>query len=133
MLLSIFSTLYELIIGANSDFPEYRDNGIFNITGLITFVIAVLICLLFYVALGRWKNIWYTGVHWVITILIVAAIGFGFAYSQASGGLGIGYGDDGFTYLIGFAAINALYAAIYFIAFSFFFKNFSIFSKRTPI
>jgi hypothetical protein len=127
MLLTIFSSLYELIIGENADFPEYRA-GIFDSVGLITFIIAIVICLLFYVALGRWKAIWYTTIHWVITIILVAAIGFGFAFTQAKGQLG-----DFDSYLIRFAIFNALYAAIYFIAFSFLFKNFSIFSKRTPI
>lgn len=127
MLLSIFSPIYELIIGENADFPEYRD-GIFDSVGLITFIIAISICLIFYVAIGRWKEIWYTLVHWVITVLLVAAIGFGFAFSQAKGQLGA---VD--SYLIRFAIFNALYAAIYFMAFSFLFKNFSIFSKHTPI
>ena len=127
MLLSIFSLFYELIIGENSDFPEYRD-VIFDSVGLITLIIAIVICLLFYVALGRWKEIWYTNLHWVITIVLVAAIGFGFAFTQAKGQLG-----DVDGYLVRFAIFNGLYASIYFIAFSFFFKNFSIFSKRTPM
>ena len=127
MLLSIFAPLYELFIGENADFPEYRSD-LFDSLGLITFIISVSICLLFYVALGRWKLIWYTTIHWVLTILLVAAIGFGFAFTQAKGQLGT---VD--SYLIRFAIFNALYAAIYFIAFSFLFKNFSIFSKRTPI
>lgn len=126
MLLSIFSSIYELVCSENPDFPEYRE-GIFNSVGLITLLTAVVICLLFYVALGRWKGVWYTGVHWAITIFICAAIGFGLAYSLAKGELGA---VDG--YLIRFALFNAVFSAVYFIAFSFLFKNFSIFSKRTP-
>ena len=127
MLLSIFAPLYELIIGKNADFPEYRE-GIFDSVGLITFIIAIVICMLFYLVLGRWKLVWYTTAQWVITIALVAAIGFGYAFAQAKGQLG-----DVDSYLVRFAIFNALYAAIYFIAFSFLFKNFSIFSKRTPI
>jgi len=127
MLLSIFSPLYEFIIGENADFPEYRE-GIFDSVGFITFLIAVVICLLFYVALGRWKAIWYTLLHWALTIIIVAAIAFGFAFTQSKGQIGT---VD--SYLVRFAIFNAIYAAVYFIAFSFIFKNFSVFSKRTPI
>ena len=127
MRLSIFSPLYEFIIGENTDFPEYRE-GIFDSVGFFTFLIAVVICLLFYVALGRWKAIWYTLLHWALTIIIVAAIGFGFAFSQSKGQIGT---VD--SYLVRFAIFNAIYAAVYFIAFSFIFKNFSVFSKRTPI
>jgi len=126
MFLSIFSALYELFIGENEDYPEFRE-GIFDSVGLITFIIAIVICFLFYVALGRWKAIWYTTIHWIITIVLVAGIGFGFAFSQAKGQLG-----EADSYLIRFAIFNAIYASIYFILFSFLFKNFSIFSKRTP-
>jgi len=127
MLLSIFSLFYELIIGENSDFPEYRE-GIFDSVGLITFIIAIVICILFYIVLGRWKAIWYTTMHWALTIVLVTTIGFGFAFMQVKGLLGA---VD--SYLVRFAIFNAVFAAIYFIAFSFFFKNFSIFSKRTPM
>lgn len=126
MMLSIFSSIYELVCGKNSEGSEYRDS-IFDSVGLLSFIIAVVICLLFYVALGRWRGIWYTKVHWAITIFICALIGFGIAYGLANNELKT---VDG--YLIRFALFNALYSAIYFIAFSFLFKNFSIFSKRTP-
>ncbi len=126
MLLSIFSTLYELIIGENTDYPEYQA-GIFDSVGLITLVVAIVICLLFYVALGRWKAIWYSLVHWAITVVLVAAICFGFAFAHAKDVIG---SYD--TYLITFSLINALFAVVYFIALSFLFKRFSIFSINTP-
>ena len=126
MFLSIFSSLYEIVTGENPDYPEYRES-IFNSVGLLTLVISIVICLIFYVILGRWKGVWYSIIHWAITIVICAAIGFGMAFSLSKGELGV---TDG--YLIRFALFNGVYAAIYFIAFSFFFKNFSIFSKRTP-
>jgi len=66
--------------------------------------------------------------HWALTIVLVTTIGFGFAFMQVKGLLGA---VD--SYLVRFAIFNAVFAAIYFIAFSFFFKNFSIFSKRTPM
>lgn len=126
MLLSIFSSLYELAIGENLDLTEYRDS-IFSSVGTITFICSLILCLIFYVLLGRWKGIWYNRFHWVITITVSAVIGFGFAYSMASSEIG-----EVDSYLIRFAIFNALYAAIYFILLSFVFKNFSIHSKRTP-
>jgi len=127
MFSSIFTSLYEIVIGGNPDYPEYRD-GIFASVGLLTLIIAVAICLFFYVALGRWKGVWFTRFHWAITIVICAAVGFGLAFSLAQSAIGV---SDG--YLIRFALINAAFSALYFIVFSFLFKNFSIFSKRTPI
>ena len=126
MLLSIFSSLYELVIGENSDYPEYRE-GVFDSVGLISFIIAFVICLIFYAGLGRWKPIFHKLMHWIITLIIVAGIGFGLAYMQAKDLL-----DSVDGYLIRFALFNAVYSAIYFIIFSLFFRKISVFAKRTP-
>lgn len=126
MLSSIFNFLYQLVCGENADSPEYAE-GIFESTGLITLVIAFILAFIFYVALGRWRNVWHTRTHWVITIILSAAIGFGVAFSLAKNELGA---VDG--YLIRFAVFNMIYSIIYFILFSLLLKNFSIFSKRTP-
>lgn len=126
MLLSIFSSLYEVIIGENSNYPEYRE-GIFSTVGLITFIISVVICLIFYLGLGRWKPGFHKISHWIITLVINSSICFGLSFSMAKGELGE---SDG--YMIRFALVNALYALIYFIIFSLLLKRFSIFPKRTP-
>jgi hypothetical protein len=127
MFSSIFSFLYELVCGQNSDSPEYEES-IFGSVGLITLLIAIVVCLIFYCALGRWKNVWHNLTHWIITLVIVAIIGFGLAYGIADNEIGSVNG-----YLIKFAIFNAVYITLYFVIFSFLFKNFSIYSKRTPI
>jgi len=119
--------MYELFIGENVDYPEYRE-GIFSSVGTLSFIISVIICLIFYVGLGRWKPIFHKTIHWVITIIIVVGIAFGLAFMQAKGVL-----DLFDVYLIQFALFNAVYSAIYFLIFSLLFKRFSIFSKRTPL
>lgn len=126
MLLSFFNILYELVCGANAESPEYGE-GVFESVGLLTVIVSLIIALIFYIGLGRWQNIWHTRVHWVITLIIVAVAGFGVAYSLSKNEIGA---VDG--YLIRFALFNMLYAAVFFFLFSLFFKNFSIFSKRTP-
>ena len=127
MLLSIFSALYELVCGVNKNYPEYRQQ-IFNSVGLLTVIIALAICIIFYVVLGRWKMVWYNNVHWGFTIVICAVICFLLAFLTTKNVLGL---VDGYLWL--FAIFNAVYSVIYFVIFSFLFKKFSIFSKRTPI
>jgi len=122
----IFSFLYEIFCGENTDSPEYRDS-IFNSVGLLTIFIALIICLLFYLVLGRWKNVWYKLIHWVITIILLAIICFSVAYGIAKSEIGYANG-----YLIKFAIFNALFSIFYFIGLSFICKQFSIFSKHTP-
>lgn len=126
MLLSVFSPLYELVCGVNSNYPEYRTQ-LFGSTGLLTIVLALIIGLLFYVVLGRWKLIWFNKAHWAATIALCALFGFLLAFISAKSLLGL---VDG--YLLRFALFNAIFAAVFFILFSFLLKNFSIFSKRTP-
>src|SRR4051812_8144225 len=113
MLLSIFSSFYELICGSNPDFPEYRDS-IFNYVGLLTLIVSAVICLIFYVALGRWKPIFYKLTHWIITIILVSLTCFALAYYYSKSII-----ETSDSYLVSFAGINALYAAIYFIILSF--------------
>ena len=126
MLTAFFTFLYELVCGVNADSPEYAE-GIFENTGLLTVVLTLVLALVFYVVLGRWRNIWHKTVHWFLTLVIAAAAGFGSAYSLAKNELGT---VDG--YLIRFALFNMLYAALFFFLFSLLLKTLSIYAKRTP-
>jgi glucan phosphoethanolaminetransferase (alkaline phosphatase superfamily) len=126
MLLSIFSSLYELIIGENADFPEYRE-GIFDSVGLITFIFAIVICLLFFVVIGRLKSLLDRMWHWVVTLVIVAVIAFALAFTQAKGQLG-----DVDSYLIRFSIFNAIYSVVYFFIFSLLFQRASVYARHLP-
>lgn len=127
MLLSIFTSMYEALIGANPDYPEYRE-GIFSSVGLFTLLLALVVCIIFYAGLGRWKPVFHKPGHWVITLVLVAIISFLLAYFQAKGTLAT---TDSYT--TRFALFNALYGVIYFIIFSLILKRFSIFAKHTPV
>lgn len=124
--MALFTSLYEVFIGENPDYPEYRE-GIFSSVGLLTFLLAAVAAAIFYVALGRWKPVFEKPVHWFITLALTALIGFLLAYTQARGTLGA---TDSYT--TRFALFNALYAAVYFFLFSILFKRFSIFARHTP-
>lgn len=126
MLLGFFNFLYEVVCGVNPDSPEYGE-GIFESVGLLTVILTLLIALIFYVGLGRWQNIWHTKAHWTITIILSGITGSGLAYSLAKADVG---SVDG--YLMRFALFNFVCAALFFFLFSLLFKNFSIYSKRTP-
>jgi hypothetical protein len=123
---ALFTSLYEVFIGENPDYPEYRE-GIFSSVGLLTFLLGAVAAAIFYVALGRWKPVFEKPVHWVITLVLTALIGFLLAYTQARGTLGA---TDSYT--TRFALFNALYAVVYFFLFSILFKRFSIFARHTP-
>ena len=126
MLLSVFSSLYELFIGDNPDYPEYRES-IFDAVGLLTLIIVFVICLIFYAGLGRWKPLFHKLSHWIITLIIAAVFGFAFAYVQCSNTLGT---TD--SYVTRFSIFNSVFAVVYFVIFSLILKRISIFAKRTP-
>ncbi|OCX54270.1 hypothetical protein BEL04_08410 [Mucilaginibacter sp. PPCGB 2223] len=123
---TLFTGIYELLCGKNPDIPDYRET-IYRSVGLLTLVMAIVIGLLFYLVLGRWRNVWYTRIHWVLTVIIAALIGFGLAYGIAKGIIG-----SADAYLTQFALLNGVLLAVYLILLSLFFKRFSIYSKRTP-
>jgi len=127
LMLSIFTSFYEALIGANPLNPEYRE-GVFSSVGIITVLISLIICLVFYIALGRWKPVFHKTAHWVITLSINAMIGFCLAYVLTNKEIGA---IDG--YALRFAFVNTFYAALYFIILSIVFRRFSIFAKHTPL
>ncbi|MBW8687112.1 hypothetical protein [Chitinophaga rhizophila] len=122
----MFSFLYELLGGEHNN-PAYQ-TSIFPAVGLFTLILSVVFAVIFYVLLGRWKPVWDKQKHWVITAVILAFIASGLAYGQAINGTQ----EEGDPYMLTFSMINALYAVIYFIILSVFFKRASIFAKRTP-
>lgn len=126
MIASLFSFLYELLAGENAEYPEYRE-GIFDSVGFFTIVFSLIVALMFYIWLGRWKMIWYNTSHWVLTLIFCALVGFGLSFLLSRNEIGL---VDG--YLIRFSLFNSLYAALFFFLFSLALKPLSIFSKHTP-
>lgn len=127
MLLTFFSSFYEMICGSNVDNPEYAGNGVYDGVGFITVVLALAEALIFYLLIGRWKPIFHKNGHWVLTMSICALAGFAIALTTAKKEIG---SVD--RYLIRFAVINAIMIIIVFFIFSIVLKKASIFAKRTP-
>lgn len=123
----MFKFIYELFCGTNAD-PVYATD-VYPTVGLFTFLLVLIVALVFYLALGRWKPVWDKLIHWVITLIILAGIAIYFALTQAKHATGE---DDYDSYMYKFSMINALVAFFYFVLFSLLLKKASIFAKRTP-
>lgn len=127
MLLSIFTSLYQALIGKNDD-PIYEDEVFFSV-GLFTIIIALAVGILFYLSIGRWKAIFCHLKHWIVSLLIVLVVTGLLALQQAKSATQAEVFD---AYMVRFAMFNALFAIIWFFLFSLLLKRFSIFSKHTP-
>ena len=128
ILLDIFTNLYESIIGIDNSGLDYQNT--FKGVGLITIIIAVGVCLLFYLLLGRWKPVWFKLSHWLITLAINSILCFAIAILQASSGV------EGFSlggYVLKFAFLNAILGDILFFITSLLIKRYSKFSKLIPL
>jgi len=123
---TLFKIIYESLCGSNQNISDYRQ-GIYSSVGILSCLAAVVIACLFYVVLGRWKNVWHTRVHWTITLVFAALTGGCAAFILAKQTIG---SVDG--YLIQFSLMNAALTAGYFFLLSCLFKTFSIHAKRTP-
>lgn len=127
MVLSIFTTIYQLVIGKNDD-PIYEDEVFFSV-GLFTLLLALAFCLIFYLALGRWKAFFSQLKHWIITLLVVLLLTGLLALQQSAAATQAITVD---AYMVRFALFNALFAVLCFCIFSLLLKPLSIFARRTP-
>jgi len=125
--MSFFTFLYEALIGSNPSNPEYHD-GIFSSVGIVSLITTVVITLLFYIALGRWKPVFHKARHWIVTLTFTGIAGFTLAYVLTNNEIG---STD--AYALRFAFINMFYTALCFIVFSVILKRASIFAKHTPL
>lgn len=127
MILSVFSSIYQSLVGKNDD-PIY-DDKVFPFVGLFTIIIALGFCIIFYLGLGRWKPLFHQLKHWIITLLIVLAVTGLLALQQSKAATQAEAID---AYMVRFSMFNALFAIVFFCIFSLLLKRFSIFAKRTP-
>ena len=123
----MFQSIYELFLGQNNN-PIYV-NDIFAPVGTTTTLVALILAVIFYVGLGRWKAIFHRVSHWSITLIIMALFGFFYATYYAKDRADV---DDMDSYMTSFGGVNALLAVVLFFLFSLALKNVSIFAKRTP-
>lgn len=127
LMLSAFTSIYEILIGPNTLNPEYRE-GVFSSVGLISVMTTLIICAVFYLVLGRWRPVFHKASHWIIALSVNAVIGFCLAYVFTNKEIGA---IDGYAYR--FAFINTFYTAVYFGIFSLLLKRLSIFAKHSPL
>lgn len=126
MLLTIFSGLYELISGAKPEVPEYNGE-VYDSVGLMTVVLVLVLAVIFYILLGRFKPIFHRGVHWMITLGILMWASFALALMISQDVIG-----EIDSYMYFFSLMNAVFACLLFFICSLAFKRASIFAKRTP-
>ena len=123
----MFTALYELLIGKNPD-PTYR-NTVFTPVGLLTLVLMLGLAAVFYLLLGRWKAVFYSTAHWVITLVVALVIAFFLAVNYAKDATGEPEMD---SYMLGFGGVNLIFAGLLFFGFSLLFRRGSKFARYTP-
>jgi hypothetical protein len=130
MIQNFFSGLYELVLGrplpANYT-NDYRE-VVFPNTGLQLFLITLALVLVYYYLLNRIMS---TGLyktrHWVIMLLVNAAIAFAIPLIQVSNN---DIETHSYTYM--FAFVNTVYSLILFFVFSLLLKRGSVQAWTTP-
>jgi hypothetical protein len=130
MIQNFFSGLYELVLGrplpANYT-NDYRE-VVFPNTGLQLFLITLALVLVYYYLFNRIMS---TGLyktrHWVIMLLVNAAIAFAIPLIQVSNN---DIEMHSYTYM--FAFVNTVYSLILFFVFSLLLKRGSVQAWTTP-
>ncbi|WP_138477992.1 hypothetical protein [Dyadobacter bucti] len=94
-----------------------------ELLGIGTFLLCLAATIIFYLLLGRWKAVFYSLLHWIITLIIVIVGAFFFAAKMWPRG--------GSKALI-LGGVNGFIALLLFIGLSLLARRFSIFAKATP-
>jgi hypothetical protein len=131
MLPGFFKFIYQLFLSAPQP-PQSRPvywNEIFPTVGLVTVLSALAMMVIFYYVINHWLPIAFfrKAWHWVLFMIISAVIGFGYAVSYAHGKEVEG------DYVYNFAAVNALYGALFYLIFSFLLRRWSRGASTTPV
>lgn len=126
MLLSVFTPVYEALIGANPLNPEYHD-GIFSSVGLVSVFITLVFAMVYYAVFGRWKPVFHKLWHWLLTLSLAGIFCFVVAYRFSGSEIGM---TDAYT--LKFACINMLYMVLLFVLLSILLRRVSIYAKHTP-
>jgi phosphotransferase system glucose/maltose/N-acetylglucosamine-specific IIC component len=130
MIQNFFSGLYELVLGrplpANYT-NDYRE-VVFPNTGLQLFIITLALVVVYYYVLNRLMS---TGLyktrHWVIVLLLNAALAFAIPLIQVNNN---DIETHSYTYM--FAFVNTIYSLILFFVFSLLLKRGSVQAWTTP-
>ncbi len=125
---------------------SYSGTNIYNIAGLIIIIVSFLIMITFYYIINHPRSKWW---HWIITLIINSAIGLFIAFGIASSKYANGYIPQELMYQLdvngniitqhislldcwGFSFGGAIFATIFFVAFTFIFKWWSSGAKHVP-
>ncbi|GAA4295417.1 MULTISPECIES: hypothetical protein [Hymenobacteraceae] len=131
MIQNFFSGLYELFLGRPmpaSFTNDYRE-VVFPNTGLMLFIITLVMVVLYYYVLNRALSTgFYKPRHWYIFLAINAIIAFIIPISQVSGA-----DIDTHSYTYTFAFVNAVLSLILFFIFSLLLKKGSVQAWTTPM
>lgn len=130
MIQNFFSGLYELVLGrplpANYT-NDYRE-VVFPNTGLQLFLLTLALVVVYYYVLNRLISTGlYKTKHWVIVLLLNAAIAFAIPLIQVSNN---DIETHSYTYM--FAFVNTVYSLILFFVFSLLLKRGSVQAWTTP-
>jgi len=129
LILSIFNSIYELVLDPNVNYPEYRES-IFKTVGLATLFLSIFWAVLFYLGINRMRSGFNKRKHWAFILLINDAINFGLTLFLANKTLELG-SFDAYMYMTGI--FNAVISTLIFVGLSFLLKKFSIHATHTPI
>jgi hypothetical protein len=148
MFQKLFTSLYEALLGLPEPalLTQAFENSIFPGVGLATlFGIGLLGALFFYLVLNRLLTTpYYQTKHWLVMLLLLAILAGVLGWFQARSvvyevldakGIVIPAGSTSAysRYVLGFAFVNALFGALFFVLWSFLTKGLSPNAKVTPV
>jgi hypothetical protein len=129
----MFKALYEFTLGNGFQYlNEFEDFNVYNTVGLVTLLVALGLCAIYYLAVNRMTDKYDQVLHWAIVLGVVVVFSGIFAYWQARHNLMENIGADDYSVPILFWVMNMIYALLYFVIGSVAFKKLSKYATKIP-
>lgn len=128
----MFDFLYSYTVGNDYTYiNEFRESVFTNI-GVVTLIVSLVLCLLYYPVINRITDKMDQFVHWVIFLVLAGVFGGVYALVTANNYIVGILGDTEPQVPVLLWVMNGVYALLYFFVFSILLKKSSKFATKTP-
>jgi hypothetical protein len=128
----MFDLLYSYTLGQSFNYLEQFSSDVFLVVGIVSLVVALALCLIYYLIINRMTDKAAQLVHWIV-FLVLAILICGVHALVTGTNYMVDVANDVDTPLpILFWLMNAIYGGVYFFLLSILFKKASKYATKVP-
>lgn len=122
----MFDLLYEYTVSSHANLEQLAE-GAFMTVGVVTFIVAIVDAMVYYLLINRITDKLDQIIHWLLFLILNLVFAFTFAYFIADD-----YIDEGNPQPVLFWVMNTVYSGLYFFIASILLKKASKYATKIP-